>query len=862
MDWLLRFPKITTSQISKEEAYSKFRSKTTLYTFLLTLWQLILAAIPYLLLVRPSKAGLLTDIFSRVGILSLIASFLLVLRIKRQSLENCVLFLSIITDFLYLIAGICQTLLFKSLSDYYEANNAFWGMYLTVHFLTFNHISSLWYVRLVGWWAFLIIMPMIFVQERCLAIYLAIAELIIGVTVTVYLIERTKRQEILSEQLTMQELASFKQIIHDITEGILIVDLEDKVLYSNSMSNCSSWWDKDLSLESNFAKVPICRIRNPKEGAPNLKPSNCSLSVISASITSPLKPNYQDTRVESFHDESLSSLYSQLKTKHANMSGKTSTFLATLDAKVPNAFDNAYSHFEFKVMMTHFQDRPTLTLIITNTTQRDSIVTLQDNNNYKNRLLASVSHELRTPLNSTINLLERAVDFPEIPSKLKKQLILPSLGSSKILLSIINDILDFSQINSNAFKLRAERKDVNKTIKDCVELFRIQAEKKGIELVISSKADLTNFCTDHHRLGQIVVNLVSNAIKFTFKGRIEITVEELPVFLGGERTLKITVTDTGIGINDPDKKKLVRTIENLEFGDNTAIQSTGVGLGLVVSNELAKRLNPEKQGIQIKSEQNQGSQISFLVAEQLHISRLCKSHRSIAFSMDAELEKLEENSHRISIDVPAPQSLLELKGISEVELKEGDNLEVPKSNVSTFRASKQLMLNLPSRRNSLFSDHQSEASPLIFSQTCRCPSVLVVDDDVFNISALEGILQKLGVSSTAAFNGKEALRALQKREEMRCSATCKPYGLIFMDCTMPVMDGYEATVIIKEKMRKAELREVPIVACTALVQESDIEKAVQAGMDDYCTKPITLVTIQEILKKYSINHLRQWNALL
>ena len=135
--------------------------------------------------------------------------------------------------------------------------------------------------------------------------------------------------------------------------------------------------------------------------------------------------------------------------------------------------------------------------------------------------------------------------------------------------------------------------------------------------------------------------------------------------------------------------------------------------------------------------------------------------------------------------------------------------------------------------------------------TCTCPPILIVDDDIFNVSALESIMKKLGYTCDTAFNGKQAIEKISERnKEKKCGLFCSTsYRTIFMDCSMPIMDGFEASKVLKSKMQRKEIPDTPIVACTAFVQEREKQRAHEAGMEFHLIKPITPEKIRSTLRK-------------
>ena len=149
------------------------------------------------------------------------------------------------------------------------------------------------------------------------------------------------------------------------------------------------------------------------------------------------------------------------------------------------------------------------------------------------------------------------------------------------------------------------------------------------------------------------------------------------------------------------------------------------------------------------------------------------------------------------------------------------------------------------------SSHRAGQKSKFSIQSCKCPKVLIVDDDAFNLTALELHLIKLDIPCDTAFNGQIAFNKILHRQNTRCSQNCQQYLLIFMDYNMPVMDGLETTKKLRKKISNREIDDMNIVCCTAFVQQSELDKTIQAGMNSYCTKPITLEIVKQKLKEYA-----------
>ena len=473
---------------------------------------------------------------------------------------------------------------------------------------------------------------------------------------------------------------------------------------------------------------------------------------------------------------------------------------------------------EIRIMPLYFREKPALALIFHDITERSRISVLEDNNNYKNRLLASVSHELRTPLNASINFIQAALDDPKLPENVRDNFLLPSLSSNRLLLFLINDILDFSQMAANKLRLVYEKSDVKNTVEECLNLITLQAKRKNLSLDVEYQLETptSEFSTDHNRLKQIILNLLSNALKFTLKGGIKLRIRMLqhPKY---KKTLQVEVEDTGIGISEDDQEMLFKAFEKIDLGARIAINSSGVGLGLVISNNLVQLLGPSEQGqsIKVTSQLNQGSVFSFCIIDKEHLN-------------NPSVEELNQSGNYTPL-------------MSEI---------CEATNPSTFRAlSINPFRSLPhSSRGGL--SEQVAILATTRETRCNCPKVLIVDDDVFNITALSIILKKFGFIVDSAYNGEQAIQKVLQRQENPCSSTCKQYKLIFMDCSMPILDGFEATKRLRAMMRSEIISHIPIIACTAFVQVQERQRALDSGMDTVCSKPLDRDKISSIIKEY------------
>ena len=471
--------------------------------------------------------------------------------------------------------------------------------------------------------------------------------------------------------------------------------------------------------------------------------------------------------------------------------------------KIENQKDKS---LEVKISFVKHFDNYYMVLILRDTTQRDLIVTLEETNKYKDQLLASVSHELRAPLNGNINLVESAANSPMIPERVKENLLVPALRSSKFLLHIINDILDMSQIKEKKLRLVFQSENLRGTVRSTAQLVELQAKKKGIDLKVELDPHLPkNFCTDHIRVSQIILNLINNAIKFTKEGVVKLRVETTPE----PNLIQISVEDSGIGMSQENVQKLFSSYTHIEFEERQAMNPTGVGLGLNIAYNLSLLLGPkDNKGISVTSFPGQGSTFSLLL----------------------------ENKEKSPLQM------------GESKSQSGDSIEVADESPRLVKS--QCFVQL--QRN------ESESARILVGKTvscdsnhsfCTCPKILIVDDNPFNTMAFETILDSMNVRCDSVYSGSACVKTLLRRQSKVCGDNCKQYSFIFMDQEMPEMNGRDTVYEIKRLQEDSLLSPgIKIVGCTAHKSKEEVDKFMQAGLDQCIHKPISAIMIKDILK--------------
>ncbi len=501
-------------------------------------------------------------------------------------------------------------------------------------------------------------------------------------------------------------------------------------------------------------------------------------------------------------------------------------------------------------------------------------------NEAKSAFLANVSHEIRTPINAVIGFTELLLDSP-LSSEQRRQAETVR-ASAETLLFLINEILDFAKIEAGKLELEVVDFDLRNIVEGFAGTLALQAYTKGIELACGVEPALPSKVRgDPVRLRQILMNLGSNAVKFTQKGETVISVAKESE-TGETVWIRFSVRDTGIGI--PGEKMGLLFTKFTQLDASTTRRYGGTGLGLAISKHLVERMGGS---IGVESEHGNGSTFWFVLpfkklgagaeapeapegAEGLRILVIDGNATSRAFflrqfefwgmrviasSRTEALDALrraasDEEPFRVVLDADSGSSgeyslgdaimndeslsetvlitLLPLgirHGIEPPDGERGYALMKPVQSAELAAALSAIALG----RSVSSVVHEKGEEPSSWLLSCRERArILLVEDNAVNRQVALALLKKAGVSADTAENGLEALEALRSKE----------YDLVLMDLQMPVMDGLAATRAIRAGGSDVRNPDVPVVAMTAHALQSDREACMLAGMNGYITKPI------------------------
>jgi len=499
----------------------------------------------------------------------------------------------------------------------------------------------------------------------------------------------------------------------------------------------------------------------------------------------------------------------------------------------------------------------------------EKILQLQNDLKSKDQLVSHVSHELRTPMTAIMGLSHLVLDSDL--SKLQRENIKRIEHSAQHLLSLINDILDVSKLQAGKLKIEKSEFNINDIIEYVLNIISIQAKDNNIKLSLDVALDVpSRIVGDSLRLGQVLINILGNAVKFTKDGDISLKVNKLSNF-SDSIVLEFSISDTGIGMTDQQVEKIFNSYSQAD--GSISREYGGTGLGLSITKQLIEMMNGS---IKVKSKKDVGTTFTFTIQFKLKDSQNKRQYRlpsssflnkrvlvidrsnqnvialkksleyfnyqvhsipsfeEAVFDKNMKFDIIVMNENRLSdFAVENINKMREnVKLVILNELYHNINQQVPKDvKIDAYLRSpftQQSILNMIVElyvvKNTNTKQRKESVKEKLKEMSGK--KILVAEDNEVNHKVILGLLSKTGIELTFATDGQAAVDLIQKDIH---------FDMVLMDINMPIMDGLEATKEIRKNKRYDEL---PIIALSADVMTDAIKRALEVGMQGHISKPI------------------------
>ena len=437
-----------------------------------------------------------------------------------------------------------------------------------------------------------------------------------------------------------------------------------------------------------------------------------------------------------------------------------------------------------------------------------------------------VAHELRNPIGGAQSFLESAENDLLMSPALNERYITPTINMLRYSLSLINDLVDAGQIAAGRFKVAIDVLSLDDVIDNIISMFELKVQAKSINISkIIDKRLPASIYSDSARLSQILINLVSNALKYTPRNGTIVIKADLNVL--NRHKIDLCVEDNGYGIRAEDQKNLICDFGRVDNKENAKLNPYGAGLGLAISDKLARQLGVEgaQEGLKIESVLGKGTKMKFSIESKKNEGE--------------ELVKRTFTTYLQTMGSPHGSKGSENFSLS-IEESNIPSLEISKSVGPIMRGAGAQKV----RRTMTVLKRLNEVDGKV---VCKCPKALIIDDDAFSGNSLKAMLKGFKIDVDVVQGTEESLGLIGYDSwKRRNCKSCTGYGVIFIDGLMPGMDGFESTKLLGEKMKENQMKECPVVFCTGLGEDEEA-RAKSMGASYFVSKPILKLTLKKIL---------------
>ncbi|CAK63833.1 unnamed protein product (macronuclear) [Paramecium tetraurelia] len=628
--------------------------------------------------------------------------------------------------------------------------------------------------------------------------------------------------------------------ITDATNGIVgVIKLNEQfeIIYQNKKS---SYLMEDKSINEILMQAPTLIDKQTKQ----LLQEQCNIKLQSV----------QDFR-ESLTQISLKELLEIIKTNLP--------LPHQLDVYVLQDFEMFY----FQILINKEScDKTTYNIVFQDMSDYSHYIKKKHSQTTMKQLFKSFSHELNTSLNYILALAQVAQCHENVPKTVSEKYFLPILHCGRIMHSLISDIMDYNLILSKQFNVEVSNFNIPQLISEVVDLFKYQVNQKHLKIQFQNNLLNYDLVSDRNRIRQILINLVSNAQKFTFSGQIRIQVGA--VVNNKQLCVIFHVFDTGIGMKQDEVERLHQLLssgipQSARISQNTA----GFGLGLYISNKIAEVLSQTRYekggGLRFESKYQSGFHAWFMARNQSYSPVYQQSNPTpiVRIRKKIQIDTMESQISRVNA-LPMRQKFSQILGIKDFKSERGLNKELslklrqPPSKIarelflaaiSSERRIESLSINQETNDQEFQNRIKHLNENCTNNQKCNCPQILIVDDEQINIMALSMMLDQMGYSSDSVFNGEECVNLIFSNQKKSKCNKCRSqqYRMIFMDINMPILDGIQATVRIKSKYSN-----IIVIACTAFSDTETRNICYKSGMSYHIQKPVKKDQLIEILSYY------------